>query len=212
MFRYFIRIERDEYPALREVCLKAAPGELLGFGGAGGGFGELLVIFLGLQRRAFLFRNIEAGCLQPQSQFVQGHPRLRIHLRIVNGDGHLQVNGIQAVISFFHAQGVTMWEAGIIEPGSSSNPVDWGQRYSHLPICLPNIPTILILRMGFPRWALRDSLGNSRPSVQMMRHFLLSSYRITRFSGVWMMRLVLKSCRDDARETLRITGGHGIIG
>jgi hypothetical protein len=43
---------------------------LLGFGGAGGGFGELLVIFLGLQGRAFLFRNIEAGWLQTQSQFV----------------------------------------------------------------------------------------------------------------------------------------------
>jgi len=85
---------------------------------AAGGITDYFIVFRKLGWGTHHLSYIEFGRLKLEVQFVKGHPRFRIHLRIVNRYGEFQGIVIEAVKFFLYAQVGAMRAAGAIDSGS----------------------------------------------------------------------------------------------
>src|SRR5438309_8778315 len=81
---------------------------------AGGGIAVVLVVLLHLRGDAHHFHHVVIGRLQPHGKFVQGHPRLGVHLQVINGYGELQVVVVHTVEAFLDVHGIASRAAGSI--------------------------------------------------------------------------------------------------
>src|SRR5580692_9998824 len=83
---------------------------------AAGGLTDDLVVLRKFRRGTNHLPDVEIGRLQLESQFVEGHPGLRVHLRIVDGHAQLEMIAVRAVETLLDDEIAAMRAAGPIDP------------------------------------------------------------------------------------------------